>query len=345
MHKTLIASRLMLILIPLALVSLILCVGIGPVSVPPLTVSKIILSKLPRLGEMIAPDWTNTQHIVIFSTRLPRVLLGFLVGCSLAFSGTAMQSLVRNELADPYILGVSYGAASFATIGIITGLFSFMGVYQNAVNGCIGALLSIIFVFLYSLNKGRMNVGQLLLGGIAISMFARAVIRIIALTNVQVMLHSNSAFWTQGGLAGARWDYLGWPVLLIVCCFIFLMIHYRSLNAMLCGEETAQTLGVPVSLMQKGMMLVTSVMIGITVSVSGGIGFVGLIAPHVARVLVGGNHRRVFPIGALMGGIFVLWCDVAARMLFAPEEMSVGIITAIIGGPFFLWLLKRQKKT
>ena len=343
MRKKRIARRLLIILIPAALISLILCVGIGPVYVPPVTVAKIILSKLPFLCDIIPPDWTNTEHIVIMSTRLPRVLLGFVVGCSLAFSGTAMQSLVRNELADPYILGVSYGAASFATVGMITGLFSFMGIYKNAVNGCIGALLSIVFVYLYSLNKGRMNISHLLLGGIAISMFTRAVIRIIALRNPQVMLHSNSAFWTQGGLAGARWDYLQWPVLLVVCCIVFLLLHYRSLNALLCGEETAQTLGVPVGWMQKGLMIVTSVMIGITVSVSGGIGFVGLVTPHIARMLVGSNHKRVFPIGALMGGIFVLWCDVGARMLFAPEELSVGIITAIIGGPFFLWLLKRQK--
>ncbi len=343
MNKRLSTKRLLFILIILAFASLVLCVGIGPVSISPLTVAKVIASRLPLIGEKITPTWTDTEYIVIISTRLPRVLLGFVVGCALAFSGTSMQSLVRNELADPYILGVSYGAAAFATIGMITGIFSFMGIYQNAINGCIGAFLSIFFVFIYSLSKGHINIDQLLLGGIAIALFTKAIVKIIALTNVQVFLHANSAFWTQGGLAGSRWDYLQWPMLMVVCCFAFLLLHYRSLNALLCGEETAQTLGIPVGWMQKALIMATSVLIGITVSVSGGIGFVGLIAPHVARMLVGGDHKRVFPLSAFMGGIFVLWCDVAARMLFAPEEISVGIFTAIIGGPIFLWLLKKRR--
>jgi len=343
MSKRINTKYLFFALLAVAAISLVLCIGIGPIYVNSSVIAKIIFGQIPFIGDKISPVWTDTEYIVILSARLPRVLLGFVVGASLAFSGTCMQTLVRNELADPYILGVSYGAASFSTIGLITGAFSFMGIYQNAVNGCIGALLSIVFVFFYSMNRGRMNIDQLLLGGIAISLFMKAVVKIIALTNPQVFLHNNSAFWTQGGLAGSRWDYLKWPILLIFCCFAFLGVHHRNMNALLCGEDTAQALGVSVSRMQKMLVVVTSVMIGITVSVSGGIGFVGLIAPHVARMLVGGDHKRVFPISALLGGIFVLWCDVGARMIFAPEELPVGIITAIIGGPFFLWFLKKKK--
>jgi iron complex transport system permease protein len=336
------AAALVLALSVASVTSLVLCVGIGPVFINPGTVARIILSGLPGFSERFQTDWTQTEYAIVMLTRLPRVLLGFCVGCALAFSGVSMQTLVRNELADPYILGVSYGAAAFASVGIITGLFSFMGVYQNAVNGCIGAALSMLCVYFYSLHRGRMNIDQLLLGGIALSLFTKAVVKVVALTNPQVFLHSTSGFWTQGGLAGSRWAYMGWPILLMVVCALLLAVRFRSLNALVCGDETALTLGVSVSRMQKGVMLATSGIIGVTVSVSGGIGFVGLIAPHVARMLVGSDHRRVFPVAALMGGVFVLWCDVAARMLFAPEELSVGIVTALVGGPAFLWMLRKK---
>ena len=333
---------LLAVLSAAAVISLLLCICIGPVSVAPGTVARILGSKLPLLGGHIAPTWTDAAYEIILTVRLPRVLLGFCVGCALAFSGTAMQTLVKNELADPYILGVSYGAAAFSTIGIVTGIFSFLGVYQNAVNGFIGAALSMTFVYVYSLNRGKINIHQLLLGGIAISMFAKAVVKILSMTNVQAFLHNNTAFWTSGGLAGSRWAYLKWPLLLIAVCFLYLFVHHRALNALLFGEEVAHTLGIRVARMEKALVFTISLMVGISVSVSGGIGFVGLVVPHAARILAGGSHKRVFPVAALTGGIFVLWCDVAARMLFAPEELSVGIITAIVGGPLFLLLLKRN---
>ena len=343
MSKRLDEKKLVTILGILAVLSIIACIGIGPASVSPLEVTSILISRIPHLGSGITPNWTETQENVILIVRMPRVLLGFFVGCSLAFSGTAMQTLVKNNLADPYILGVSNGAAAFATVGIVTGLFSFMGVYQNAVNGLIGAMLSLIFVFVYSLHKGKVNVYQLLLGGVAIGMFTKAIVRMTALMFPQAFKHSNSGFWTQGGLAGSRWAYLQWPLLLIVVCIIFLAVQYRSLNAFLLGDETAHTLGITVPHMERVLILTTAAMIGVTVSVSGGIGFIGLVAPHVARMLVGGDHKRVFPVSALLGGLFVLWCDVAARMLLAPQEIPVGIFTAIIGGPFFIYLLKRKE--
>ena len=336
---------LIIVLLIISAVSLVICLGLGPASISPMQVCQIIASHVPGLRDNIGlmdTDWTEVQDGIIMTVRLPRVLLGFCVGCSLAFSGTAMQVLVKNELADPYILGVSSGAAAFAAIGIVTGLFSFLGVYQNAANGLVGAILALLFTFLYSLEKGKVNVEHLLLGGVAIAMFTKALVKVIALLNVQAFLHNNTAFWTMGGLGGTRWEYLKWPILLIAVCFIFLMSQYRSLNVFLLGDETAGTLGIHVPFMEKVLIITTSVMIGITVSISGGIGFVGLVAPHVARMLVGGDHQRVFPVAALLGGLFVLWCDVGARMILAPEELSVGILTAVIGGPIFIYLLKKR---
>lgn len=336
---------LIIVLLVFSVISIVVCLGLGPASIAPIEVCQIVASHIPGLRNSLAGaeiNWTDVQDGIIMTVRLPRVLLGFFVGCSLAFSGASMQVLVKNEIADPYILGVSSGAAAFAAIGIVTGLFSFLGVYQNAANGLVGAILALLFAFVYSLEKGKVNVEHLLLGGVAIAMFTKALVKVIALMNVQAFLHNNTAFWTMGGLGGTRWEYLKWPILLITVCALFLYTKYRALNAFLLGEETAGTLGVNVTLMEKVLVLVTSIMIGITVSVSGGIGFVGLIAPHVARMFVGGDNRRVFPVAALLGGLFVLWCDAAARLMLAPEELSVGILTAVIGGPVFIYLLKKK---
>jgi iron complex transport system permease protein len=328
---------LIIFLAVLSAISIIICIGIGPASISPAEVCRIIMSQFPGLGDSIVPDWTQTQESIILTVRLPRGLLGFCVGCSLAFSGTSMQTLVKNELADPYILGVSSGAAAFATIGIVTGLFSFLGVYQNAANGLIGAILALLFAFIYSLEKGKVNIHQLLLGGVAIAMFTKALVKVIALVNPQAFLHNNTGFWTQGGLAGTRWEYLKWPVLLMFVCFIYLFVQYRTLNAFLLGDETAHTLGIRVPRTEKILILTTSVMIGITVSVSGGIGFVGLVIPHVSRLLVGSKSRLLIPCSAVLGAFLLIGAEVVARVL--ASGMPVGAITAMIGAPVFLYFL------
>ena len=283
------AAALVLALSVASVTSLVLCVGIGPVFINPGTVARIILSGLPGFSERFQTDWTQTEYAIVMLTRLPRVLLGFCVGCALAFSGVSMQTLVRNELADPYISGVSY-AQRPCIGGHYYRPFSFMGVYQNAVNGCIGAALSMLCVYFYSLHRGHEH--RPVAAGDRPIPFTEAVVKVVA-TNPQVFLHSTSGFWTQGGLAGSRWAYMGWPILLMIVCALLLALRFRSLNALVCGDETALTLGVSVSRMQKGVMLATSGIIGVTVSVSGGIGFFGLIAPHVARMLVGSDPARV----------------------------------------------------
>lgn len=186
MRQRLNAPYMLLVLIVVSAISLVLCTCLGPVSLKPAAVAKIILSGIPIIGEKIVPDWSSTEYAVIMTTRLPRVLLGLVSGCALAVGRTALQGLVHNQLADPYILGASYGASAFAAIGTIIGLFSFMGVYQNSVNGYIGALLSLVLVYAYAHEKGYINISHLLLGGIAFSLFAKATVQIVALTNLQV---------------------------------------------------------------------------------------------------------------------------------------------------------------
>ncbi|MDR0684363.1 MAG: iron ABC transporter permease [Spirochaetaceae bacterium] len=329
-------------LIAAVLLSLIFGVGLGPVKVSPLSTAKIIVSYIPGVEDIIGHTWTRLEENIVRGLRLPRVLLGLIVGASLAVTGVTMQALVRNQLADPFILGVSSGAAAAATLGMLFGVFSFLGTYSLSISAFIGSAVTIIFVYLISRVRGRINITQLLLSGVAVSMIMDGVTRIITLSAPNALGLHNATFWMSGSLAGARWAYLTIPFAVLVVCMIVLLVNYRTLNLLLLGDESAGSLGVNVRQTQKMLVLVASLMAGTTIAVSGTIGFVGLMVPHFSRLLVGGDHKRVLPVAALSGGVLVVWVDVAARTLLAPEELPVGILTAIIGGPLFIFLLKRK---
>ena len=318
--------------------------GMGPVSVSPETTARILLSKIPGIGRNIVPNWKPVEQNIVLVLRLPRVCLGLVVGASLAICGVTMQALVRNNLADPFILGVSSGAAAFATLGMLFGVFSFLGTYSLSISAFIGAAITIIFVYVLSRVRGRINITQLLLSGVAVSMIMDGLTSVIKLGAPNALGLHNAEFWMSGSLASAKWAYLKLPLIVLILCMAFLLLNYRGLNLLLLGDDNAGALGINVRLLQKELILVASLMAGVTIAVSGTIGFVGLMVPHFTRLLVGGDHRKVLPIAALLGGILVVWVDVAARLIIAPEELPVGILTAIIGGPIFIVLLKRSNK-
>ncbi len=325
-----------------AVVSIILAIGIGPVSVSPLTTAKVLISKIPLVGSFLPQTCDALSENIVLGLRLPRVLLGFIVGASLAVCGVTMQALVRNKLADPFILGVSSGASAFATLGMLFGAFSFFGVYSLSISAFLGAAATIIAVYILSRHRGRINITQLLLSGVAVSMIMDGITRIIKLSAPNALGLHNAEFWMSGSLAGAKWAYLGLPTAVLVLCMAFLMLNHRGLNLLLLGDESAASLGVNVSRLQKQLILIASLIAGATVAVSGSIGFVGLMVPHFTRLICGGDHKRVLPVSALLGGILVVWVDVAARMLLAPEELPVGVLTAVIGGPVFIFMLKKN---
>lgn len=327
------------LLIGAAIVSVVLAVGLGPVSVSPGTVAKILLSRLPGLGGRIAVTWEAVEQNIVLGLRLPRVCLGMAVGASLSVCGVAMQALVRNQLADPFILGVSSGAAAFATLGMLFGAFSFFGIYSLSVSAFLGAAVTIIFVYLISRTRGRINIAQLLLSGVAVSMMMDGLTSVIKLSAPNALGLHNAEFWMSGSLAGAKWAYLALPLATLLLCMAVLAANYRGLNLLLLGDDSAGALGADVRRLQKLLILICSLLAGTSIAVSGTIGFVGLIVPHFTRLLVGGDHKRVLPVSALLGGILVVWVDAAARLLIAPEELPAGVLTAIIGGPLFLWLL------
>ena len=332
------------ILAAAAIVSMVTAAGLGPISVSPGETVRILLGRIPLIGGMIPETWEPLEQNIILGLRLPRVCLGMVVGASLAVCGVTMQALVRNELADPFILGVSNGAAAFATLGMLFGAFSFLGTYSLSISAFIGSAVTIIFVYTISRVRGRINITQLLLSGVAISMIMDGVTNVITLSAPNALGLHNAEFWMAGSLAGARWAYLTLPLEVLVLCMLVLMLNYRGLNLLLLGDESAGALGVNVRRLQKLLVIVASLMAGVTIAVSGSIGFVGLMVPHFTRMIVGGDHKKVLPVSALLGGILVVWVDVAARTVIAPEELPVGILTAIIGGPIFIWMLKRSNR-
>lgn len=325
-----------------SIISILLCISLGPVTVTNENVARILLSLIPGVGDSIPKTWEQLDQNIVIGLRLPRVCLGFVVGASLAVIGVTMQALVRNHLADPFILGVSSGAAATATLGMLFGVFSFLGKYYLSISAFVGSAITIMFVYLISRVRGKINITQLLLSGVAISMIMDGVTRIITLSAPNALGLHNATFWMAGSLAGAKWGYLTLPLIALLICTTVLMINYRGLNLLLLGDESAGSLGINVSKFQKLLVLIASLMTGVTVAVSGTIGFVGLMVPHFTRLLVGSDHKKVLPVAAFLGGILVIWVDVLARMIIAPEELPVGILTAVIGGPLFIWLLKRN---
>ncbi|MFM1652475.1 FecCD family ABC transporter permease [Brevibacillus sp. B_LB10_24] len=327
------------------LLSVTLAVMLGPIKIAPETVWKIPLSHLPGIGQAIERDWTKAQEHIIWDIRFPRVLLGAVVGAGLGVAGAVMQSLLRNSLADPYILGVSSGSSAAATLVIIFGVLPYFGQYALTFGAFFGALVSMIAVYLVAQVRGSINTSRLLLAGIAVSMVLSAVTNFIIMLAPKEQGIRDAMFWMMGSFSGAKWEYLTIPGLAVLAGTAFLLFQYRALNAVLMGDETAKTLGINMDAFRKTLILVVSLLTGVIVAVSGCIGFIGMMMPHIARFLVGSDHRRVLPVCAGLGAITAIWADVLARLVLAPQEVPIGVVTALCGGPFFIWLLRRSTYT
>lgn len=270
------------------------------------------------------------------------MLLGVLVGAGLSLAGTGIQAIVRNSLADPYILGVSSGASVGATLVILLGAFNVFGQYALSLAAFLGALLSVILVFTLAQVGNRISTTRLLLSGIALSMILTALTDFIVISAPDDEKVHSALFWMMGSLVSANWETLPIIAVVVIASYIFLVSQSRSLNLLLMGEEAAVTLGLNINVFRKLLIVVVSLLTGVIVSVSRSIGFVGLMIPHIVRLLVGSDHKKVLTISLFLGAIFMIWADVVARMLLAPEEIPIGVVTAIAGGPFFIWLLRRN---
>lgn len=342
-RKRLARGRPLLVFLTLSLVGAVLyALTLGPAAIPVEETVQILLERLPLVGRYWAQSWPTNHQVIIWDLRLPRVLLSILVGSSLAVAGAAMQGLFRNPLADPYILGVSAGAALGASSAIVFKLnFQFFGLSTVPLAAFFGSLLAVFLVYQLGRTGTLLPVGTLLLAGVAVGSFFSA------LTSLLLVFFSDDLhqvfFWLLGGFSGR-----GWTHFLMVLPYGLLgqgAIYYysRELNLALLGEETALNLGVEVEKVRRQLLVVASLTAAASVAASGIIGFVGLIVPHLLRLLVGPDHRFLLPASALGGGLFLLLADTAARTLIPPTEIPVGTITAFFGAPFFLYLLRRRR--
>jgi iron complex transport system permease protein len=247
-------------------------------------------------------------------------------------------------LADPFVLGISSGASVGAVLAIGFGFFSFAGIFGVQIAGFIGALASFLIVYYLAKTGGEISPTRLILAGIGVGYVFSGITSFITMTSGNRELAGQILAWTLGSLARATWYDLTLPFLVLILAIAYLLLQSRNLNALSVGDEVAMTLGLEVGKFRKKMFVIIALLTGIMVSVSGTIGFIGLIIPHIVRILVGIDHRRVLPISAFLGSVFLIWVDVIARTAFAPAELPVGIITSILGGPFFLLLLWRIRE-
>lgn len=334
---------LIILLVFILFFSLIVAVVFGPVSIEAYDVYRIIIYNSFKIG--IGDMSTLTEGVsydIIWHIRFPRVLMGAVIGMGLAIVGVAMQAMIQNPLADPYILGVSSGATLGATLAIMLGIGSFLGANAIGVTAFIGAFAASIVVYTLANIGGRSSTLKLLLAGIAIGAVC------LSFSNF-IVFYANDAegiktltFWIMGSLVSASWDNIVLPGIVTLAGVLFFIFQFRNMNLMLMGDESAIALGVDLHFWRKVYMLITSLMIGMVVSVAGIIGFVGLIIPHIVRLLVGTDHRNLVPISALIGAIFLIWTDVFARTLMGGEEIPIGILTSMLGAPFFVWLLLKK---
>ena len=333
------AYRLLLLVLALALaLSCAASLGFGAAPVPLPRVLEILGQRLLDLQP--AQAVSSAKDSIVWLIRAPRVVLGALVGAGLALVGTALQAVTRNPLADPHLLGVSSGAALGAVI-VVLYLGEFIGLLSLPLAAFVGALVSMLLVLAIASRGGRLESDRLLLAGVAVSFV------MMAASNLLLFLGDHHAassviFWMLGGLGLARWELLWLPALCLVLALLLLLGLARALNALMAGEHSAVSLGLEPRRVRLLVFVCASLLTGVLVSLSGAIGFVGLILPHVARFLVGAEHRRLLPVSALLGALFLVWVDVAARTLLAPQDLPIGIATAAIGGVFFVLLLRRR---
>lgn len=329
------------LLLALAII-IVLSVSIGQADVSFLKAANIIASKIPYLKNFTdLSDVRDSQQVIILNVRLPRILLAALTGMALAAVGTTFQGLLKNPMADPYIIGVSSGSALGAALAIVSGISLSIGYFMLPLAAFLGALISIFTVYNIARVGNKIPVYNLLLSGVALSSF------LSALTSLLMILNSKETgqilYWMLGSFAGKTWEHVQIALPLISLGIISLYFFARELNLLLFGESTAQNLGVNVEKTKKILLVLGSFTVASAVAVSGTIGFVGLIVPHSIRLITGSDHRILLPAASLAGGVFMVFADTVARTILSPAEIPVGIITALFGGPFFIYLLKSKK--
>lgn len=331
-------------LVLLCVVVAIVAIGQGAARIPPLRVLDILFGW--ATGDQAVP--AARDGLVVTAIRLPRVLLGLLVGAALAVSGALMQGLFRNPLADPGLVGVSSGAGLAAAGTIVLGDRYLVGVLGKLpflalpIGAFLGGLAATLTLYLIATRQGRTSVSTMLLAGVALGALAGALTGLLAFLSDDRQLR-DLTFWSLGSLGGASWSKLAVVAPIMLPLLLAMPLLARGLNALMLGEAEAYHLGVPVQRIKGLAILLVALCVGASVACSGVIGFVGIVVPHLVRLAVGPDHRLLLPLSALGGAALLTGADIVARLIVAPAELPIGIVTAAIGAPFFLWLLLARK--
>lgn len=318
----------------------VLAAGLGSVAIPLGQVLRLLGTFLPGLERVIPRDWPQALETIVLQIRLPRIFLALVVGGGLSVSGVLFQGTLRNPLADPYIIGVSAGASFGAALGLLffipRGLASFSTL---PVFAFLGALLASLVVSRLGRERGRLEPTSLILAGVALGSVLTALVSLLMVLRIQNL--QDVYLWLMGSFSGRGWSHLqvAAPYIFIGSGAAFWLAE--DLNIYLLGEETAHSLGLDVHKLQRNVLVVGSLIAAACVSVSGVIGFVGLMIPHALRSVLGAEHKRLILVSFWVGALFLLLADTVARTVFSPLELPVGIITAFVGGPFFIYLMKR----
>lgn len=337
------ALRLALALGMLALllfISFVVTMAIGAVDVPLGVTASIVLQ---QMGIPIGATATDVQWSVISHVRLPRVLTAALVGAALALAGATMQGIFRNPLADPGIIGVSAGGALGAVIAIHFGIRSVHYLATPAF-AFLGALAAVMLVYVLAATRGVDPLTTMILAGVAVQAFIGSIISAVLTLTANVNSMREIVFWLTGSLGARSWTHVQLILPFIVVGSLLLLFFARDLNLMSLGEDTARSMGVDVRRVRLIMLTLAALITAVAVAVSGIIGFVGLVVPHMVRLVVGPDHRIVLPTSLLTGAVLLTWADFGSRLLLRPQELRVGLITAFFGAPFFLFLLYRSKR-
>ena len=322
--------------------TMIIAIAIGSTYIDPDIVYKVFLNKVTN-SNVFDPTWNDMFEIIIWEIRLPRVILGALCGAGLALCGVLMQCVTKNPIAEPYILGISSGASCGAVAVIVMGGISFLGISSITAGAFFGSMVSGILVFSIGTCMGKStSTTRLVLSGMAISTIFSALTNLLIYSAENSNQAKSALFWTIGSLGGAKWEVLLTPLIALILVAIASFIMSKTLDIMLLGDDNAIILGINIKLVKSVLLVMSTLLTSTLVAITGAIGFIGLVVPHICRTIAGSDHKKLIVLSSLIGAIFLIWSDVAARGMFPPTEIPIGIITSLVGGPFFLWLISRK---
>nr|WP_232237330.1 iron ABC transporter permease [Actinoalloteichus fjordicus] len=320
-------------------VSVVVAISLGPTTVP-------LSDTLRYLGAALTGGTIDavevSQYTIIWEVRTPRVLLAVVVGAGLSVIGVAVQAMVRNALADPFVLGISSGASVGASAVVVFGAFAALGVYALSAAAFLSALAASALVYAAAHSRAGLSPLRLVLTGVVLAYGFQAIMTVMIFLSPNGEAARTVLFWLLGSLGAATWTSLPIATVAVLIALIVLHRRSRSLDVMAMGDETAGSLGVDSTSLRRGLFLLTAVVTGAIVAVSGAIGFVGLVMPHLVRLLFGSSHAKVLIITPLAGALFLVWVDLVSRTLVAPRELPLGVITALVGVPVFITLMRRR---